>query len=400
MEFVQTVLDGSLSDREHLQALLGQMEVRRTPNRVLLVRIGPEQREERDSALLEVRTTACLHAIAEIADDTRDVVLTYLRTRGICVLVHDPGPDTAGPMSARMKLLTQGMVRALNAVGEPEARIGIGRIQGDLGKLAESYEEAVAALSQTTAMVAWYRQEADKDQKLTAAAGRVSELLLARQLPEARRAVSALAILAGHTFGRTRESTEAHRRFFRTTVYPLAAAASQIGAAAGIVEKAVNAVDAKLSCAESITGIHEAFFGFVGEILKNCSDLYAGRARRLVDRALQLIREAIESDAPASRISPAGIAKSLGISASHLSRTLKQMTGHTFERLVMQCRVDYAKKLLLNPELNVSQVAEQSGFCDSGYFARVFRRVAGCSPREFMRDPLHHTGSGRELGLG
>lgn len=389
MEFVQSVLEGSIADREYLIALLQQLEVRRSPNRVLLARIGPEQSEERSDAFLEVRTTACLHVIEEIVEDMKDVVLTYLRKRGICVLLHDPGPETPDRLSVRMSVLAQRIAPALKRIGELEARIGIGRIKEGVEGLAESYEEALAALSQTAGTMVCYREDSSEDKELATEANRVAELLLSRQLPEARRTASALAILASRKLGRTGVSLEAHRRFFRSTVYPVAAAARQIGANPGIIEAAVSAVDSKLSRIESIIAVHEAFASFVGEVLKNCTDLYAGRARRLADRALQMIREAIESDTPTSRLSPTEIAKPLGISASHLSRTLRQVTGFTFERLVMEYRVDYAKKLLLNPELNVSQVAEQSGFCDSGYFARVFRRVAGCSPREFMRDPLY-----------
>jgi len=93
MEFCKPVLDGSLSDREHLQVLLGRWSTRRT-RPVLLVRFGPETAEERDSACWK-----CAPRLPprhrEIADDTRDVVLTICG-RAASASVH-AGPDTARP---------------------------------------------------------------------------------------------------------------------------------------------------------------------------------------------------------------------------------------------------------------------------------------------------------------
>ena len=51
-------------------------------------------------------------------------------------------------------------------------------------------------------------------------------------------------------------------------------------------------------------------------------------------------------------------------------------------------RVEKAKSLLLDPQNNVSQVAERCGFSEATYFARVFRMIAGYSPSEYRENPL------------
>jgi two-component system response regulator YesN len=70
-----------------------------------------------------------------------------------------------------------------------------------------------------------------------------------------------------------------------------------------------------------------------------------------------------------------------------MSRTFKREMGETFEQYVIARRVELAKRLLLNPLNNVSEVARRSGFSDPSYFARVFRKLVGCSPREYCDDP-------------
>jgi AraC-like DNA-binding protein len=43
--------------------------------------------------------------------------------------------------------------------------------------------------------------------------------------------------------------------------------------------------------------------------------------------------------------------------------------------------------MLLDPRLNVAQVAERCGFCNPAYFASVFKKYVHRTPREFARNP-------------
>ena len=43
----------------------------------------------------------------------------------------------------------------------------------------------------------------------------------------------------------------------------------------------------------------------------------------------------------------------------------------------------YAKTLLLSGDLPISKVAELSGFGDSAYFCREFKKSVGVSPSEY-----------------
>jgi len=71
-----------------------------------------------------------------------------------------------------------------------------------------------------------------------------------------------------------------------------------------------------------------------------------------------------------------------------MSRTFKRETGRTFEHYLAEKRVEYARRLLLDPLNNVSDVAHKCGFVDASYFARVFRKFAGCSPSEYCQAPM------------
>jgi AraC family L-rhamnose operon transcriptional activator RhaR len=76
---------------------------------------------------------------------------------------------------------------------------------------------------------------------------------------------------------------------------------------------------------------------------------------------------------------------------AHMSvRTLLREFGQAMETspidYLVRLRVSRAAELLLKaPELNVTEIAFRTGFSDSNYFSRMFRRAMGVSPREYRQ---------------
>lgn len=103
----------------------------------------------------------------------------------------------------------------------------------------------------------------------------------------------------------------------------------------------------------------------------------AWRYRLLTGRVLALIREQAARD---PELTLPEVARICGASANHLNRILKQQTGHTFHQLLLRERLARARDFLARGEMNVTEAALESGFNDSNYFARVFRKVHGYPP--------------------
>ena len=85
------------------------------------------------------------------------------------------------------------------------------------------------------------------------------------------------------------------------------------------------------------------------------------------------------------------LASALHLSTGHLSRVFRRTTGMTLESFLIRARVELAKRTLLDPRLNVAEVAERCGFCNPAYFASVFKKYVKCTPREFATRPLRWT---------
>jgi AraC-like DNA-binding protein len=77
------------------------------------------------------------------------------------------------------------------------------------------------------------------------------------------------------------------------------------------------------------------------------------------------------------------MAREANMSVSTLLRSFKKATGYSPIEYLINNRVAHAQRLLRETEHSITEVAFQSGFNDSNYFARQFRKRAGRSPREF-----------------
>ena len=80
------------------------------------------------------------------------------------------------------------------------------------------------------------------------------------------------------------------------------------------------------------------------------------------------------------------VAKAVNMSAFYFCKTFKKATGMTFTNYLARVRVEKVKNLLLNPHKRVSEAAFEAGFQSLSQFNRVFRRIAGQSPKTFREN--------------
>ncbi|MBL7793290.1 MAG: response regulator [Saprospiraceae bacterium] len=75
----------------------------------------------------------------------------------------------------------------------------------------------------------------------------------------------------------------------------------------------------------------------------------------------------------------------LGISRVQLFRKLKALTGNSASQFVRSYRLNKAKGMLTNTDLNISEIAFEVGFKDPAYFTRAFTREFGVAPSAFRK---------------
>ncbi len=100
---------------------------------------------------------------------------------------------------------------------------------------------------------------------------------------------------------------------------------------------------------------------------------------RLIVKAKQFINDHIKEEIKLNEL-----AAILAISPGYLSTLFKQVTGKNFIDYTTEVKIEYAKKLLRKSNLKIYQVSDTMGYENAYYFSRVFRKVTGMTPREFM----------------
>ena len=80
------------------------------------------------------------------------------------------------------------------------------------------------------------------------------------------------------------------------------------------------------------------------------------------------------------------MAKLAAVSEVTLYRLFQKGTGESPINYLNRVRLRHAQAFLLNTRRSITEIAAATGFADSNYFSRCFRKFAGMSPREFRRN--------------
>ncbi len=78
-----------------------------------------------------------------------------------------------------------------------------------------------------------------------------------------------------------------------------------------------------------------------------------------------------------------------GMSESHFMSFFKRTTGQSFMAYLNHCRIERAQALLTTTDRSVSDISQETGFCDQSYFGTVFRRLVGMTPAGYRRRSRH-----------
>lgn len=107
-----------------------------------------------------------------------------------------------------------------------------------------------------------------------------------------------------------------------------------------------------------------------------------------IAKAKKYIHEHLDQALPLGEVS-----RVAGLSESHFCRLFKDSTDLTLTDYINRCRIDWAKRELLRPEVRVSEIAYLVGYQSLSQFNRSFARITGSSPTSYRREQLSRAAS-------
>lgn len=73
-------------------------------------------------------------------------------------------------------------------------------------------------------------------------------------------------------------------------------------------------------------------------------------------------------------------------SPDHFGRLFRHATGRTPHQYILMCRIERAKRLLVESTLPIIDISRQVGFTDQSYFTAVFRKHVSTTPKAYRAD--------------
>lgn len=80
------------------------------------------------------------------------------------------------------------------------------------------------------------------------------------------------------------------------------------------------------------------------------------------------------------------VADNFGFSSGYLSRIFQRYAQVNYKTYLLDLRVEYAVKELLNTDYSLADIAEHQGFTDSRALARAFEKRYGCLPSRYRKN--------------
>ncbi len=104
----------------------------------------------------------------------------------------------------------------------------------------------------------------------------------------------------------------------------------------------------------------------------------------LMDRIMKVINENIAN----ADFNVDKLCKEAGISRTHLHRKLKEIIGIGASDFLRNLRLDQAARLIIEHQVNISEVAYHVGFTNRAHFSTVFKKRFGVTPKEYVEKKI------------
>lgn len=121
-----------------------------------------------------------------------------------------------------------------------------------------------------------------------------------------------------------------------------------------------------------------------------CADRELQKVQGIGERSLMVVMDVKNyiDEHYMDDISVESLADQFQISMSHLNRIFKQSFQISCKEYITEVRVEQAKEHLKTSVLTISEIGNMVGYPDANYFAKVFRKRTGMTPKEYRNEQI------------
>ena len=377
-ELASILLCGEIGDLQELKHLARRAGLQRIPDRVLVLQVEQLESGSSRQALAAPTLNRVSHVVEDLCQGFPNSLATVVRPGEVCVFTSQ---DVRNRSNQRLSLqdMAESILGKVRAHCSASVRVGISDEHRQPAELLKAYQQACAALNADGATVSFF--DDPKRQKT-----QISDVMVrllkgfrhGSSVSSVLREFLALAMPADHSIAEIQQS----RALLTWAIEHVALETVSSGIDALQIKAAKEKATTGVLHAPSPFAACEAFRRFADIVSQQMASAFSQREHKIV----LAVSHVVEERGPAT-IAIQDLADAVHLSCGHLSRVFRKTTGITLEQYLIQQRVELAKRALLDPRLNVAEVAELCGFCNPAYFASVFKKHVKCTPREFASQP-------------
>lgn len=104
---------------------------------------------------------------------------------------------------------------------------------------------------------------------------------------------------------------------------------------------------------------------------------------KMISEGLEFIREHYSENITLDNVSEA-----VGRSSSYFKKILREEMGLSFTEYLTRTRLEASERLLRNPQLSLTEIAQMAGYSDQSYFGKIFKHYYGLTPAQYRKKVL------------
>lgn len=379
-ELAALLLSGEVGDPQELKTLAANVGLRRLPDRVLVLRMrhDPESNEGSPRIAHHILLCRISHIVEDLCQNWPNTLSISARHGELCIF---SGQESRNANHQRISLQerAESILATVRGQGILDARIGISGEPVKPQELLRAYLEASAALEGSSESVCFFEE-------VLLVNGQSAQSLapVAKAIQQGEKVDASVREFLARAMPPSGSTAQLHQSCALLTwaVEHLALEAISLGIDGRTVTDRKECVVGEILNTSSRFAFCESFRRFAEFLREQVTATFSQRESKIVLAVSRLV----ESRGIAG-VTIRSLSNELHLSSGHLSRVYSRTTGMTLEEYLIRRRIEMAKRMLLDPRLNVAEVSEQCGFCNPAYFASVFKKYVHCTPREFASQP-------------
>jgi AraC-like DNA-binding protein/ligand-binding sensor protein len=379
-ELASILLSGEIGNRNELKAFAERIGLENVPDHVVVLQLAHSGSDADSRERFGQQTTLNreTHLIEDMCQAWPNLLATVVRPGELCVFTGYEARN-AGHERISLQELANSLAAAAGEHSAGLARIGVSAAHRQPEELVHAYQEACVALHSGSGQICFFNDPVSSNRKPIETLERmVKEIQKGSDSSAAIQEFLAQAMRTNHS----PQGVQQSRAYLTWAIEHLALEVVCVGVDPHSFRSAKEQALSGVLNAPSPFSSSEAFRRFAKILEQTVASAFTQREEKIVHTISRLVEER-----GIAHVKIKELGESLRLSTGHLSRVFRRTTGITLEEFLIRHRVELSKRALLDPRLNVAEVADRCGFCNPAYFASVFKKYVKCTPRQFARQP-------------